>query len=104
MSRAGAGEPSLVFDGRIDLVRSLPVEAQGPATPGVVPDTGRDHAFGPGDAPHLPEAGDRVGHEVDDQLSDRRIERAVLEWQLLGSRLPDIDAGMTRERRGDEAL
>ncbi len=41
---------------------------------------------------------------MDDELSDRRVERAVLERQLLGSRLPDVDAGMTRERSGDEAL
>ena len=50
---------------------------------GVVPDAGRDDAAGAGDARHLPKPGDRIGHEVDDELGERGVERGVGEGERL---------------------
>ena len=35
-----------------------------------------------------------VPHEVDDERGERGVERSVLEWQLLGRGLADVDAGI----------
>ena len=57
----------------------------------MIPDAGRDDAARPGDPGHLAEAGDRIGHEVDDELGERGIEGAVLERDRLGAGLADVD-------------
>ena len=51
-----------------------------------------------------PQPVDRVGHEVDDELRERRVELVVAERELLRRREPDVDAGMSLLRRRDERL
>jgi hypothetical protein len=51
---------------------------------------------------HLPQAADRVGHEVDDQLGERGVENIGVERQLLGGRLPDVGRGQPLPHRGHE--
>ena len=58
----------------------------------------------PRHARHLAQAGDRVGHEVHDELRERDVERAVGERQLLGGGTPDVDAGMAVAGGRDERL
>src|SRR5207237_5793740 len=48
--------------------------------------------------------GDRVGHEVDYELRERGIEAPVRKRQVLGGRLPDVDAWIALARRSDEGL
>ena len=72
------------------------------AAAGVIPDARRHRAARAGDAPHLAKPGDGVGHEVDDELGDRRIERVVGEGEGLGGRLAHVDARVPGARRLDE--
>ena len=51
----------------------------GPRPPRVIPDAGGDDAALPRDATHLGQPGDGIGHEVDDELRERRVELAVRE-------------------------
>ena len=59
---------------------------------------------GAGDAGHLAQAGDRVGHEVDDELGERGVELAVVERELLRARVLDPHARLPTADGGDEAL
>ena len=83
---------------------SRPHQRQGRASPGVVPDTGRDDPARPGHPAHVAQPGDRVGHEVHDQLSQSRIEGPVGVRERLGRPLPDVEPGQARARGRDERL
>ena len=102
-SRAPASSDSSI-DARVELARGLPEDTERALVAGVIPDAGRDDAARPGDARHLGQPGDRIGHEMDDELGERRVERRVRERQLLGGRPADVDAGMARPGGGDERL
>ena len=52
-------------------------------------------------ASHLGEPGDGIGHEVHDELGERRVERGVGEGQVFRGGMPDIDARVPRARRRD---
>ena len=86
-----AGEAGLVAHVGIELARRAPEGRERAALARVVPDAGRDHAAGLGDARHLAQPGDRVGHEVHDELRERGVEGGVAERQLLGRRLRGLD-------------
>ena len=68
----------------------------------MVPDAGADQPAGAGDPPHLREPGDRVGHEVDDELGERGVDRVVVVGEVLGDTLLDLDAGHVLAGRRDE--
>src|SRR4051794_5984447 len=70
----------------------------------VVPDARGDDATPARHAAHLAQAGDRVAHEVDDELRKRGGELVLAEWQLLGRRAADVDARVPRLRRSHELL
>ena len=63
----------------------------GPVGPGAVPDARRHRAARPGDPPHLAQPGDRVGHEVDDQLGQGRVEGVVVVRELLRGPLAYVE-------------
>ncbi len=94
----------LVVDVRIEFASRRPEAGQRAATLREVPDTGRDDTAGVRDPCHLFDARDRVGHEVDDELGQRRVELPVVERQLLGRRATDVGAWMPVPRRLDERL
>ena len=102
MPGTGAGEPGFVLRAGIERVRGVPERAERPTTSRVVPDASRDDATRPRDAPHLAEAGERIGHEVDHQLGEGSIESGVIERQVLGRCQPNIDAGLPEPGRGNE--
>ena len=70
----------------------------------MVPDARRDHAVAPSDTGHLGQPGDRVGHEMDDELSEAGVERCVRKGQGLGRRLDDVDTRVARRDRRHERL
>ncbi len=102
VTSAGAGELGLVGGRRIELADGVPERPEGTFATGVVPDTGNDHAALAGDPCHLAQAGDRIGHEVHHQLSQRRVEGAVVERKGIGRCLADVDARVPLARRLDE--
>ena len=65
---ADAGQAGLVVGGRIQLAYRGPERGQRPAAARVIPHAGRHHSAGPGDPAHLPQALNRVSHEMNDQL------------------------------------
>ena len=69
-----------------------------------VPDARRDDAVEPGHARHLGQAGDRIRHEVHDELRERGVEAAVRERQLVRRGEVNVDPGIPRPGRGDERL
>ena len=99
-----AGESGFVLDIGIDLVDRVPVDAQRALATRVIPHRRRDDAAGARDTCHLANARDRIGHEVDDELRQRSIERVRGKRQLLGGGLLDLDAGMALARSRDERL
>ncbi len=104
MAGASAGELRLVDRVRVELSRRFPEGTQRTASAGVVPDA-RDHDSTSPDHPrHLVQPGDRIRHEVDDELGERRIEAVVGEGECLGARLPNVDPGVPLPRRSDERL
>ena len=68
----------------------------------MVPDAGGDDPAGHGDPGHLPDAGDRVAHEVDDELGQRRVEGVVGVGQLLGGAAAHVGGGQAGVQRRDE--
>ena len=82
LARAGESNSSVTVGSR--RPRHIPEEPERAEAARVVPDARRNDAARSRDAAHLGEAGDRVGHEVDHQLGERGVERAVVEGQRLG--------------------
>ena len=99
---ADAGQVRLVVGAGIEFAHRPPEDAQRPAAARVVPDAGCDHAAGPGDPAHLPQARDRVGHEMHDQLGQRGVEGGIAERQPFGGGVPDVHIGQPLARRGYE--
>ena len=99
---ARAGEVRLVGDARVELARGVPEARERASAARVIPHARRDDAAATGHASHLCDSGRRIGHEVDDELRQRRVERAVVERQALRLRAPDVDAGVALARSLDE--
>lgn len=66
-----------------------------------VPHVGSDDATGRCDPRELGQAGNRVGHEVDHQLGQDEVERAVVVWQFLHGGRPPLE-GLDLAATGDE--
>lgn len=104
MAGASAGELRLVDRVRVELSRRFPEGTQRTASAGVVPDA-RDHDSTSPDHPrHLVQPGDRIRHEVDDELGERRIEAVVGEGEGLSARPPNLDPGVPLPRRSEAHL
>src|SRR5213593_1629198 len=88
---AGADRPSL--DLRIERLGGIP-ERTDRAAVGEVPHACGDAAAVPRHPRHLAEACDRIVHDVDHELGERRIEAASFERQILSRRADDLDSGM----------
>jgi len=88
---AGADRPSL--DLRIERLGGIP-ERTDRAAVGEVPHACGDDAAVPRHPRHLAEACDRIVHDVDHELGERRIEAASFERQILSRRADDLDSGM----------
>jgi hypothetical protein len=95
-------EIGLVLRVGVDRVHGLPEHAERTLPAGVVPHAGRDGAAGPRHARHLPQSGDRIPHEVDDELRERGVERSVLEGQLFGGIEAHVDTRVALPCRGHE--
>ena len=97
---AHAREVRFVLGAGIDLASGLPEQAERAALAGVVPDARGDDAAAPDDARHLGQPGDRIRHEMDDELGEGRVERPVRERQVLGGGLrARRRPGIASERR-----
>ena len=96
------GEAGLVGRLRVEVAHGPPEQAQRAAAARVVPHArGHDPARAR-HASHLHEPGDRVGHEVHDELGQRGVERVVVVGQPLGGGGPHVDRGEAGAGRGDE--
>ena len=69
-----------------------------------VPHVQGDHAARARDAAQLGDAGERVGHEVHDELRDGEVEGLVGERKVLGGGLHRRHVGQSLADRGDERL
>ncbi len=99
-----AREPRLVNGARLECSRCLPERSQSAATAGVVPDAAGHDPAGSCHSRHLAQPGYRVRHEVDDELSQRRIEPILGVGEGLGARPPDVHGRVPFPRGGDERL
>ena len=99
---AGAGQLRLSRGVGVELVHGVPEEAERPLPAGVVPHAGGDHAARPGHPQHLGEPADRVGHEVHDELGERRVDGVVTQGQALGRRLVHLHRRQPVAHGGDE--
>src|SRR5205085_9376466 len=88
---AGADRPSL--DLRFERLGGIP-ERTDRAAGGEGPHACGDDAAVPRHSRHLAEACDRIVHDVDHELGERRIEAAFFERQILSRRADDLDSGM----------
>ena len=95
------GQVGLVVDVRVERPRRVPEEPEGSLARRRDPRRTRRRHHPAGSRGHLGQPRDRILHEVNDELREGGIERAVREWQLLGWRPPDIDAwvSLTGSRR-----
>ena len=101
---ASAGEMRFIAHPGVELAGGVPERAERALASAVIPDTGGDDAVAPGHPRHLGQTGDRIRHEVDDELRQRCVERAVGERQLLRGCLDHVDAGLAGSSSGDERL
>ncbi len=99
---ARARESRFVAGVGIEFARRAPEHRERGALTGVIPDAGRDHATWAGHARHLAQPGDRVAHEVHDELGEGGVEALVGERQRLGRRLRGLDARQALAQRVDE--
>lgn len=58
----------------VENARRFPERAERPPAAGMIPDAGSDKALRAGHARHLRQPGDRVSHEVNDELRHDRVE------------------------------
>ena len=93
--------------GRVERCGGIPKAPHQLHLAGIVPDVQRDRAARPDDATHLRNHPVRVGHEVQDQPRDGRVERAVAAGQGLsiarfegGAGGLHLPAGMRQEAVG----
>lgn len=89
-----AGQLRLVLDLRIELVRCFPEDPQRSLPTSMVPHTGSHGSPRPGDSQHLSEPRDRVRHEVNHQLRQRRVEHSTVKRQLLCRSTLDSQSGI----------
>ena len=99
---ARACELGFAIDGRVELPRGLPEQAERTLVAAVVPDARGDDAVPPRHAGHLGQSRDRVLHEVDDELREGGVELVVGERQVLRGGLQHLDARVARPGSRDE--
>ncbi len=90
----GSRQACLTLSRGNELSCRLPEQAEWATISVMVPDTRRDYTMPPRHAVHLPQPRHRVCHEMDDELGEGGVERAVLKWQILRVRSPDRDCGI----------
>ena len=100
----GSGKLGLVLRAGIELAGGSPEHGQRRAIAGVVPDARCDDPTGACHSRHLAQSCDGVGHEMDDELCECRVEDAVVEGQAFSGREVHVDCRVARFRRGDERL
>src|SRR5438270_1088691 len=83
VAATGARKARLVLHLRVERARRIPEHTQRPAPAGVIPDAGGHDSAPPGHPRHLAKPRDGVGHEVDDELRQNRVEPLILERQVL---------------------
>ena len=88
---AWADRPSL--DLGIERLGGSPERTERAAL-GEVPHARGDDTAVPRYPRHLAEARDRIVHNVDNELGERRIEAAFFERQILSRGADDLDSGM----------
>jgi hypothetical protein len=91
MTLSRSCQAGLVGHGWIEATCRLPEHAQRSTSTVVVPDTRHDDPAPACDAAHLTQAGDRVGHEVHDELRQGSVERRLAEGKPLGGGESHID-------------
>ena len=101
---ARAGKPRFVLDVGIEFARRAPEQTERPLATGVIPDARGDDPVGPGDPAHLAKSLDRIGHEMHDQLCQRRVEGLILERKLLGGAEARMYRGVADANRVDETF
>ncbi len=103
---AHPGQSTLVGGLGVDVADRAPERRQGASFAGVVPHAGSDQPSRTGHPGHLGQAGDRVAHEVHDQLGDREVVGAVRERKVLRRAFVHLDPrdavsrGFDERRRG----
>ena len=97
-------ELRFVSGGRVELPHDLPERPERAGLLTEIPDTCRNDPAFTRDPRHLPEACDRIVHEVDDELGENRVEGLVRKRELLCLRLLYRDLGLPLAERLDERL
>ncbi len=103
VSPPGTGQPRLVLDVWIELVRCLPKETEWPPSASMVPNAGCHDSLRARHTRHLAEPSDGIGHEVDDKLRQCSIEQ-TLERQFLCCSALHPHRGIANANRLNKAL
>src|SRR5688572_6948463 len=104
MSFPRSSQLRFVGDVSIELSSSSPEGVKRALFSGVVPNTGGDYPARPRDPAHFAQSGVRVGHEMDDELSKGCIKGSIVERQIFGSGLSNLDLGKALLRCNNEAF
>lgn len=91
----GARKLGFVRHVRIELARRLPEQSERPAAAGVIPNACGHDTTRARYSRHLAKPGYRVGHKVNNELSESCIKCLILKRQLLGTATARVDAGVT---------
>ncbi len=102
MSRSRARKLGFVFDLGVELARRFPIHAERPLSTGMIPDAGCNDAMLASHARHLAQPGNRVCHEMNDELRQGRVERLVWKRQVLRRGTFHVDPGMALSSCGNE--
>ena len=100
--RAERHHRALVRCSRVDRDRRVPEHAQHRHALAVVPGARSHRSARPRDPPHLGDTRRGVAHEVDDELAERGVERAVRERERLGAADADVGSRHGGRARLDE--
>ena len=104
VSLSGTGQLGFAFHAGVELAHCVPIRTERPAPAGVIPDGSRYDAARARHSRHLLEPGNRIGHEVNDELGQSCIELVVGKRQVLRRCTFDPNSRMTLASRHDERL
>jgi len=83
MTVASTGQRGLVPHSEPEVARRAKERRDRRSLAGVVPHARRDGSSASCNSRHFPQTRDRIGHEVNDELRERRVELAVRKGQCL---------------------
>jgi hypothetical protein len=99
-----AGQAGFVGCVGVELVDGIPERRQGRLPACVVPDARCNHTAVACDPCHLGQSAYWIGHEMNDELGEGRVELGIVKWQLFSGRDAYLNPRMALSGCGNELL